>query len=89
MFGEESASGKCCHVCGAGNAKLCSGCQTVAYCGKQCQIQDWKGGDHKQVCRQLAARFGSSLFDIYALSVFRPGSRRIGSCIFLKKNVKY
>ena len=50
--------GKGCASCGAEPApghKLsqCSGCKAVRYCGPQCQRRHW--GQHKAVCKQLAA----------------------------------
>ena len=35
--------------------KLCVGCRSVAYCGRDCQKAAWKGG-HKQECRELRQR---------------------------------
>ncbi|KAG6820054.1 hypothetical protein H0H93_005986 [Arthromyces matolae] len=32
--------------------KLCSACQTTAYCSKACQANDWRAGIHKQRCRE-------------------------------------
>ena len=32
----------------------CAGCQAVYYCGRPCQVQDWKKR-HKKECRQLQA----------------------------------
>ncbi len=58
-----------CHVCGAGNAKKCAGCHSIAYCGKDCQVKHWKAG-HKILCRQLQAKrylvftFVPSLFPV-------------------------
>jgi hypothetical protein len=43
-----------CNGCGKmSDMKLlkCSGCETVLYCGKECQKKDWKGG-HNLVCRR-------------------------------------
>ena len=34
--------------------QLCAGCGLVRYCGRGCQISDWKGG-HKAACRAAAA----------------------------------
>lgn len=43
-----------CAVCGAGgDLKACARCGTVAYCGKEHQLADWKGG-HKHSCKQRA-----------------------------------
>ncbi|KZV73927.1 hypothetical protein PENSPDRAFT_252715 [Peniophora sp. CONT] len=33
--------------------KSCKGCAEVQYCGKRCQISDWKLNDHKTRCRRL------------------------------------
>jgi hypothetical protein len=42
-----------CVVCGARGSKLfrCTRCKERYYCGKECQLQDWK--DHKRVCRKV------------------------------------
>ena len=47
-----------CQGCGEpesqpGDFKRCGGCKSVFYCGKKCQVQDWKAG-HKQKCQELA-----------------------------------
>ncbi len=66
-----------CHVCGAGNAKKCAGCHSIAYCTKECQVKHWKAG-HKILCRQLQAKrylvftLLSSLFVLSYLST--PGA---------------
>ncbi|KZV73061.1 hypothetical protein PENSPDRAFT_317867 [Peniophora sp. CONT] len=31
----------------------CKGCGKVSYCGKECQVRDWKQGYHKQRCQRL------------------------------------
>jgi hypothetical protein len=36
-----------------GNNRKCSGCHTARYCGKECQVKDWK--PHKPDCKALAA----------------------------------
>ena len=43
-----------CPACGkkeakAGEFKRCGGCKSVYYCGRKCQVQDWKAG-HKHKC---------------------------------------
>ena len=41
---------RCCGWCyGLGAAKWCAKCQR-AYCSRECQIQDWKVGNHKVWC---------------------------------------
>ena len=44
-----------CQGCGQaeselGEFKRCGGCKSVYYCGRKCQVQDWKAG-HKQKCK--------------------------------------
>ncbi len=46
-----------CRVCGAGKARRCNNCCNVVYCGKDCQMKDWRDG-HKIMCCQLAQRLG-------------------------------
>ena len=46
---------KCCGITGV-PLKMCTGCQTVYYCGPECQKKDWKeGGEdkHKIQCARL------------------------------------
>ncbi|TFK80178.1 hypothetical protein K466DRAFT_592002 [Polyporus arcularius HHB13444] len=40
-----------CSVCGKKGASRCAQCQTVWYCGAECQRADWP--DHKQSCKSL------------------------------------
>ncbi len=49
-----------CKVCGKENAKRCSGCGQVAYCGRDCQKEHWKV--HRPVCarKNLKEVAGSS-----------------------------
>jgi hypothetical protein len=51
----QGAKADVCSVCGAGKARRCNNCHSVAYCGKDCQVKDWKDG-HKIMCCQLAQR---------------------------------
>ena len=32
--------------------KKCMQCKQTAYCGRKCQVEDWKG-EHKQICKML------------------------------------
>ncbi|EMD36741.1 hypothetical protein CERSUDRAFT_50971 [Gelatoporia subvermispora B] len=40
-----------CVLCGSKTASRCSQCQSVSYCGQECQRADWPS--HKQTCRSL------------------------------------
>jgi TPR repeat protein len=46
-----------CANCGVAEAaggralRPCSRCKAVVYCGKECQMQHWKAGGHKAVCK--------------------------------------
>ncbi|KAJ6534109.1 hypothetical protein B0H19DRAFT_1271854 [Mycena capillaripes] len=33
--------------------RRCSGCQTVYYCSGQCQIHDWRIGEHRRACQHF------------------------------------
>ncbi|VDC07499.1 unnamed protein product [Peniophora sp. CBMAI 1063] len=33
--------------------RVCVGCGEVRYCGKPCQMKDWKQGQHKKRCKRL------------------------------------
>lgn len=35
------------------SARLCGGCGARSYCGRECQKNDWKNGDHKTKCAEL------------------------------------
>ncbi|KAJ1456796.1 hypothetical protein M885DRAFT_423457, partial [Pelagophyceae sp. CCMP2097] len=53
---------KTCCVCGAQNGKHCAKCKSRHYCGKACQLVDWKRG-HNKACKQMAAEFQDRLLD--------------------------
>mmetsp|Transcript_70802 Transcript_70802/g.207462 ORF Transcript_70802/g.207462 Transcript_70802/m.207462 type:complete len:343 (-) Transcript_70802:229-1257(-) len=48
----------CCHVCGKPGQARCSRCQTVTYCGPECQRSDWKR--HKADCSASRGRTASA-----------------------------
>lgn len=54
--GLEGKKGECA-CCGKREGKLnkCTGCGTVRYCGKECQVKDWGEGGHKGLCKVLKA----------------------------------
>jgi hypothetical protein len=43
-----------CHTCGARTSQVCAQCRQRHYCGKACQMADWRAG-HKRACRTAAA----------------------------------
>ena len=48
----------CCSTCGKPKTPLrplkpCKLCHTVQYCGRDCQLQHWKEGEHRKVCKKL------------------------------------
>ena len=40
-----------CSEASALGGKRCAGCRLVRYCGRACQVADWKA--HKAACREL------------------------------------
>jgi len=52
-----------CSVCRAPDAKLCTGCATTRYCGKECQKGDWPV--HKSVCGDSTRALISNYVDRY------------------------
>ena len=42
-----------CTICGKGNAKLCQGCGTTAYCSTACQRIDWRDRGHRKACKKI------------------------------------
>jgi TPR repeat protein len=48
----------CCSTCGKPKTPLrplhpCKLCHTVQYCGRECQINHWKKGGHRNECKKL------------------------------------
>ena len=43
-----------CAVCGKPAPLQCARCSAAAYCGRECQVADWRAG-HKAVCDVVAA----------------------------------
>jgi hypothetical protein len=45
--------GLCCSYCCKWGAKAtCSKCKFTTYCSTECQVADWKEGNHKHECKQ-------------------------------------
>lgn len=46
-----------CNNCGNNDPSVkkrqCSKCNRVYYCNRDCQIDDWKYGGHKEACRKF------------------------------------
>jgi hypothetical protein len=38
------------HMTGTPKFKMCSACEAVRYCSKECQIEHWKSGGHRAKC---------------------------------------
>lgn len=60
MCGDPEASIVSCTFCDKKSSvdckmKRCGACKAVQYCGRECQLADWKLG-HKDQCKKLAAR---------------------------------
>lgn len=62
--------------------KECQGCLFAVYCGRDCQMLDWKYGDHRAQCKELKAKKAhceytaacGSLLSNHCLQC-RPGNR--------------
>lgn len=39
-----------CKVCNGAAKQKCSGCLSIFYCSRECQVKDWKNG-HKNECK--------------------------------------
>lgn len=49
-----SPVGHPCSCCGSANAPLrCQRCRLAYYCDKQCQLDDWRRGEHKHTCGKV------------------------------------
>jgi len=51
----------CCSTCGKPKTPLrplkpCKLCHTVQYCGRECQLNDWKEGEHRKECKKLRGK---------------------------------
>jgi hypothetical protein len=60
----------------------CSRCGTVYYCGKTCQANDWKGGQHRAICKDLSKLDGidarrAALMNWLAQQVYDPLSQAV------------
>ena len=51
--------GVVCSVCGTLSSRIrtCASCQTVSYCGRECQKSDWKA--HKPLCKDRRTKMAS------------------------------
>lgn len=60
--------GRYCTVCGCKGDKFCSKCKTVAYCGKDHQVLDWKS--HKSKCGNSEAMISNDEDNILSKILF-------------------
>ena len=60
-----------CKVCKAGAKQKCSGCSSVFYCSRNCQVADWKKG-HKNECKPYEVRvtFGKILSVLFCFVLY-------------------
>eukprot|EP01048_Picozoa_sp_COSAG05_P009303 COSAG05_NODE_754_length_7519_cov_4.955256_9_plen_242_part_00 len=65
--GKAGKPAKVCALCGSPATTVCSGCRAVAYCGRECQVSDWKA-QHKRSCstknKSKKPTFRQTMFDI-------------------------
>jgi len=54
----------CCNVCNAASSSRCAGCSLVVYCGREHQVEDWKG--HKKTCSLVKRVNTGSGFEVQA-----------------------
>ncbi|KAF7346703.1 MYND-type domain-containing protein [Mycena sanguinolenta] len=47
---------ECANICPKHGLKRCSGCLTANYCSKTCQRNDWRRGEHRQICGTFLSR---------------------------------
>ncbi|KAH8671469.1 hypothetical protein BX600DRAFT_496170 [Xylariales sp. PMI_506] len=54
---DDASSAQKCAECGKAEESIskCTGCESVAYCGKDCQIKGWNESGHKADCKTLKA----------------------------------
>jgi hypothetical protein len=57
LLAKQHAAKRSCHVCEneieVDTDSRCAGCQAVYYCGRPCQVRDWKEGGHKTACARF------------------------------------
>jgi len=58
-----AATSKPCCVCDAPNGKRCTKFKSRHYCGKACQLVDWRERGHKAQCKELAVDFQDRMLD--------------------------
>jgi hypothetical protein len=50
MTRNDGACLRCSEVLTKEKRKFCGKCRTAAYCSRECQVGDWRGGPHKALC---------------------------------------
>ena len=70
------------------SVRRCGGCKRATYCSKECQVQDWKKGGHKQECKLMAtnevraAGTGANKTEIRNLKRFEENLSAAGNNLF-------
>jgi TPR repeat protein len=67
-------------IAGVPNHRSCAKCHMVFYCGRSCQVKDWKNG-HKEACfteEQLKEALGSAALAAFAGACFAACPHRKG-----------
>lgn len=49
-----------CASCGKPASNRCSRCKSVWYCSRECQVEHYKKGGHKAVCKMLSEKKGNN-----------------------------
>ncbi|GFH47832.1 predicted protein [Chaetoceros tenuissimus] len=54
-----------------GKTLICAGCKCAVYCSRQCQVQDWREGKHKECCEKIGLEW----------SLHEARKRRVGKAL--------
>lgn len=65
-----------CALCGEEASKRCSRCRNEWYCGRECQVKQWKA--HKPVCDIMATTVTTSSWPMSNCTPFRSNQKKSG-----------
>lgn len=68
-----------CRVCKEPAGHICDECERVAYCGEECQIIDWKHGNHANTCMDVFSKIQAHLD--HPEAELDPDERQLGHMI--------